>query len=1535
MIAILRGKQFINFFQNRGLHYFLSIAISLAFSTINAQDHFFSSSGEAGYFEKIQEIFKVSSEKKQAKDYLEHFEEFWNSPSTPEEAKQTIIKISDFLYDKNASAFPDYHLFLTTVEAFVQHDQINNNFSIWTKAAETYFKQSHYAIRHFSKLLHTTQGILNENKIYSTTGTDWFSRNPDYKFQLFDDTLKLMIPSTTLVCHARNDSIVVYDTGGSLNVNEGTWHGTKGRVTWKRSGFPANKVYAEFGNYNIKMNGSEFSVKNVTFYNLFYFSGPLKGDLAHKVMSIRTPSASSYPKFESYDQLFRINNIHPGLNYKGGFSQHGAKFLGSGTDKNPATITIFRNDTLFITARSLVFALRENEILSQNTEVTIHLDTGEIHHPGLEFKYMVPTRDLYLIRSGEGISQSPFFDTYHNVSIDSEIFYWNQDKDYMELRMLNGAAQNQSFFESLSFYRESFFNYLQGMDAIHPLIGLRNCYYNNKKRPFTAKDYARFLNMPESQVRQQILKLSFYGFVDFNVNTDTVRIQDRLLDYIKFRTGKKDYDVIRFKSVTPGQMPNAIFDLKNYDLALNGVKSIAISDHQNVVFLPENQKVTLKFNRNFSFNGKILAGMIELFGDGFFFSYDDFRIDMQTIDSMRMSVSSSELDNYGRPLVRTIDNTIARLSGYLQIDTANNKSGINNYPHYPVLVSNKNSYVYYDHPDIQNGAYNSENFYFELQPFEIDSINKLNRRNIAFDGKLISNIFPTLEDQLIVRNDYSLGFIKQSPPDGYPLYNNKARFTNEIDLSNQGLKGNGRLRYLTSSAESEAFTFLPEETKGIAYKFDIKPQTTGVEYPDVQGRNIDISYLPNEEKLLAETTSDEFTLFKEETSLKGELTVAPQGLEARGTLFMPAANLASKKMDLTNHALMADSADFNLIGSEDMEGVSFKTNNLVAQLDFEKRQGRFKSYDINNKVEFTENRYIAYISEFSWDMDKNDIYMGASGSEGNRFVSTRKQQDSLDFMAPLAVYDIENRTIETSEVSNIKVADANILLHDGIIRIHKNAEMDPLDSTMVVLNSSEHKFKNAHITVEGKYMYKGYGEYDFVNGDDKTFTLDFHNITVNDDIQTIAEGSIPEEQFFTFDRHFAYKGDVSLAAKEPLLTFDGGTQLLHPCSQKGPQDYVKFNAPVDPDSIRIPIGEKTVNLDQEDLSHALFLQLDSTHVYGAFLEKNRRINNTPIVKADGFLRHNAKNNSFEIAGKKKLAYPDSSGNIIRYFEDDCTVSGEGKLNLGIDLEQVKLHSSGTIRHNKATNEIQINTFFGAEFLLDPASILTMANVIRDSKAPKSDLKKEVTEMRLRELATAKDAKIIADSLKTSTTEITKLLPPELQYTLCFTDIEFTWDTPSRSYIANGKANLGWIKDQAVDRLVDVKALISRSRGGNSFEIHIQADPDTWFFYSYNNGKMLVLSSSETFNKGIQTLDIDERKMKTGLGQDNYVFQIGSNNRLNKFVSFFEKSEVQQGEAVETDSNASGEEISSPQSSKSNKPASGNGFEKANTNNQDD
>ena len=293
--------------------------------------------------------------------------------------------------------------------------------------------------------------------------------------------------------------------------------------------------------------------------------------------------------------------------------------------------------------------------------------------------------------------------------------------------------------------------------------------------------------------------------------------RQRLRDYLDFRMGRKDYDVIRFTSLTGSETTNARIDLLNFDLDLNGVETISICDHQNVVFFPRNQQIILKENRNFVFNGTINAGMLTLSGNGFKFLYDDFRIDMSNIDSLKMKVESGQKDYFGMPMLTDVGNTISQLSGYLQIDEPDNKSGARSNPHFPVINSQIESYVYFDSKDIQGGAYHKDEIFFTLDPFEMDSINTLKRANFNFSGEFESNIFPTFRENLTIRPDFSLGFKRQTPEEGYPVYGGKATFTNTIDLSNKGLKGNGELNYLTSTSFSEDFTFLPNMVKGQVY----------------------------------------------------------------------------------------------------------------------------------------------------------------------------------------------------------------------------------------------------------------------------------------------------------------------------------------------------------------------------------------------------------------------------------------------------------------------------------------------------------------------------------------------------------------------------------------------------------------------------------------------------------------------------------------------------------------------------------------------
>lgn len=1464
--------------------------IVFGWGLLNAQTVEFSKNHEE-FVTLVKERFETALGKQGAKTFLDQFYLFWISPSLTNEHKDQVIATMNLLVQKKAIPVPDFEAYLLTYRSFVMNNHMGESFVNWHAALIDMIKKPRVPLRHVKSFLDASKDQVAQGIICSTPSVKWVSSRKDFKY-VYDKQLRAVYGPMTLTCYSANDSVSVYDTDGYFDVTSETWVGTKGRITWERSGFSADEVFGTFKGYSMKMDKPFFTADSVSFYNKQFFSEPLVGRLEHKVTKVLKPESATYPKFNSYEQRFKIDNIHPNMFYEGGFAQHGAKFLGAGTDDNPATITLYRNDTLFVTARSLYFALRRDQITSNDTEVKLHLDSGFIYHPGLLFKLMVKENELHLIRGGDGLAKSPYFNTYHNISMDVELIRWPIGGYLIDLKMLSGAAENYAFFESLSYYREEFYNQLQGLDAIHPLQGLKDCakYYHGK--PFTAKDYATFLRMPESQVRQQVMSLSFSGFVGYNVNTDMIEVRDKLYDYILFRLGKKDFDVIRFNSTTPGQVPNAQLDLHNYDLRLNGVANISICDHQNVIFFPRQEHIILKQNRNFSFDGTINAGMLNLYGDGFKFSYESFHIDIKTIDSMRMMVQTGELDYFGKPKLSYVNNTIAQLSGYLKIDEPNNKSGAKVNPHYPILTSTKESFVYYDRSDIQKGRYKKENFYFVLDTFSLDSINSLAKRNFNFTGNFKSNIFPDFRDKLTVRDDFSLGFKRNTPAAGFPVYGGKAHFFNSIDLSNKGLYGDGSLNYLSSTSLSENLLFLPDQATGIAHKFTIEKKSVGVVYPDVDAKYVKVDFRPYSDKMLLKSQEEYFTMYNSEAQLNGELSLEPSGLSGKGTFFMRNGSLTSPAYNFADRTLVADSSDFNL-ATKDAEGVSFSTTNLISSIDFDKRLGTFVSKSGGSKVDFTENRYVSFVKEFSWDMDRNYIYLGAKGSVGNRFVSVHRRQDSLDFLVPIARYDVALKFIECEEVKKINVGDADVWLKNGIVRIRENAVLDQLDSARIDINNSLHTLYDAHVNIEGKYAYSGYGKYDFINGDDKRHTISMHQFTLNEMRQTVADGNIQSSDYFTFNKHFAYKGKVALNALDTMLTFDGGTQLLHRCTS-GPQSYLRFKSRINPKNIEIPIADELLDFERNNLYTDFFLKKDSAHVYSSFIEGRKNYSDIPVLSGKGYMKYNESDKAFVIASLDKHNKPDTIGSVLKYSEGDCNVLGEGNLDMGVELDQVKYKASGTILHQREKNIINLSTLFGLNFFFDSRLTAMVVADMRASAAKNSDLSDKTFIGRMAEWVGKKEAQKM--QMDRSANEELKSVPADAKYLLTFGNIDWVWNTATTSYIANGDADLMFVGPNAVNKRVKVVAEIIRKRSGNSIDMYVEVDEKTWFYFGYRASLMQTLSSNDEYNSLVQVLKPEERKMKTGLGEKPFSFIMAPDSKKTRFLKRI--NSISQGNAAE-------------------------------------
>jgi hypothetical protein len=336
------------------------------------------------------------------------------------------------------------------------------------------------------------------------------------------------------------------------------------------------------------------------------------------------------------------------------------------------------------------------------------------------------------------------------------------------------------------------------------------------------------------------------------------------------------------------------------------------------------------------------------------------------------------------------------------------------------------------------------------------------------------------------------------------------------------------------------------------------------------------------------------------------------------------------------------------------------------------------------------------------------------------------------------------------------------------------------------------------------------------------------------------------------------------------------------------------------------MAEQPENFEFERIFPNFFLNRDSNIIYSAFLEPRRFHSDVPVVSAKGFLYFDEASNAFAIAEKHKIEQPDTTGNILRFHNSDATVTGEGTIDMGLPLDQVKTYAAGTAIHHRANGQAEFKTLFGLDFALEEETINLLVNGLRAAEAIKGKpFENNSTINRMAEWMGKKTATDVAREVQGF--EPMRSLPAENQYTLVFDSLTWRWDELSRSYIVDTEAYIGWVRNQPIHRKVKVQGTISFSRGGNSLDLYIDLGKDNYFFFGYRNGLMQTRSSMEAFNTHVQALKPDERKLKTGLGEKSYTFALAPESRVKRLLRQFQTGVVEDDEFNEDDEELNEEE----------------------------
>jgi len=1465
---------------------------------IQAQDENIFSQNPELFINEINEKLQQTNNRnqlKEAQNLMRELMPVWNQGRFNKAEKEGIKRIATLIFEQKLRPFPHLYDFMYLVNQFAISRQLPASIAAWNSHAIALLEAGEN--KKFSDAMAVAVNLLEKEELSKRGGMTWFARQAQFNFES-DSMLKVRFEKLKLVCASARDSSTIHQTAGLFVPELNSWQGQGGQLFWWRFNMDEAAVNVSFQNYTISLDDSEYTADSVIFRNTDYFSIPLLGSLHEKVFSSPPSSRTSYPRFRSYFKKHRLNEIFKGINFEGGISMEGANFIGSGDANELAILEFMYAGELAAKIRSRAVIITRDRLVAERAAASFYFENDSLHHPGLRLQYTNDSRNLVLSRSERGIADAPFFAFYHKMNLYVEAMYWQIDSPEASFWRLEGPG-NESYakFESINYFFEPAFSQLQGIDELHPMFVLQDYikhfhYVDHIRVP----DLAYFMQKPEEQVIAQMLRLASQGYVVYNGINRTVTLTDRFYHALNARAGKEDFDQIDIESNTKGRLPNALLNLETFELQINGVEEVELSEIRRVKVFPEDGSLKLNENRNFNFSGLVAAGLFRFYSHESNFIYDSFQLRMTHVDSMVFFVPDRNMPpDAPRKRFIKVSNYLADLNGTLLIDEPANKSGLKKMPLFPVFQSLDESYVYFDNQRIQSGTLDRENFYFVVDPFVIDSLDDTNTHLWQFEGYLTSaGIFPGFREPLLVMEDYSLGFDHKVPAEGYSMFEEKATYYDKIHLSDQGFYGEGRLEYLTTNSHSDKYTFYPDSVAALLRDYTMAGQIASVEFPDAKGEGLDMLWLSDTNNMYITTLDKPLQVF-EEAVFTGKADVSTKGMDAKGVLFFGDGELKSDWFDFDNMSLLADTADFRLLTAESKQE-AFLASRYLASLDFTARQGIFNHIDNQSKLSFPFNQYICTLEEALWEMDGDLVKLNNNrirdnygldtlnyhqlmdiDLSGSEFVSTHPDQEALSFFSLTAEYDMRNYAIMAKDVKILRLADAAVFPTDGLITIFENARIEPLQNAVVIADTITryHQINASNIQILSKNNFNGYGYYDFVDSEKNKQTIALNSIKV-ENMRTMATGEIVESANFLLNPYFSFMGTVELRSERKELEFSGGYRLISDCLAND-LPWTAFKALIDPTYIKMPLQKESVDLSGMRLYSGLYQNRDTDAVYSVLQQFKRSATDHEIFSSEGYIWFNPDNKSFEVVqeidGRKQVVQKLSTAR--------CIGSGSGIFDLGMTMPYVDMLMAGSFEHRLIPDSTYLDVTVSLEFPFNGELMDIFGDSLVVSQAAGLNLNRSNYFSAISNLLTATET----DRLRTDAAlyGAPRAVPTPFERTMTMVDLRMRWNPETRSFITNKPIGISNLHKNQINKYVTGFVEIEKVRNRHGFSMYFQVGNGQWYFFTYNNGIMQALSSSNEFNSLFLSLDQPQRSFEKKETNESYEYVISTRRRVTDFI----------------------------------------------------
>ena len=1299
-----------------------------------------------------------------------------------------------------------------------------------------------------------------------------------------NEELNLILDFKNIELHilTTNDSFKIKNSNLKYSMNEESFEGNGGKLDLNLRVDLIGSISLELGSYYLDQNNVSISSSNSILIS--DLSNKVEGIFEYNSQRKKRQKDKNHFSFSSNSNKINIP-IDKSTKLISGISLEGKNFSTASSLGKKSKIVILIPNGGSLNFESDNFLIDSKEVLSDDSRFSLFHDKDSLYHESIRLQYDLKSKKLILYRSKGSLKNASYFSSFFDISINADMLDWDLGSDKFLLKNITAPNQRPVIIESSNYFSRQRVQQLTSMSGINILKIIVN--YSNLKRlnEFYLNDVAAHFKMKDSAFKNGLIQLWQNGFIQYDPLVGFIKLNYKIKHYYYSQINKRDYDQINFNSISPSSQ-NIEVDLKSKALKIHGVTDIILSEENNITIYPKEKTIKLLENLDIKCVGDISVGNFDFKGADMSFEYNKFLLKLDKIDTLRIksknAANTLQDENYETTDTTLITNNqttketdmynyLYSIDGSIFINHPKNKSARKKLPNYPYFVSDQGTGVYFDLPEEYGEAYDST-FYFTINQFRIDSLDKPQLPLFEFDGVFYSkNVFEPLNAKLITMPDKSLGFIKKLDEKGLPAYDNSITVFDTIQMDSRGLSGKGYINYLTSNLYYKKIRLFPDSAKAFIDKgfviegFDnnnIGP------FPDMEITNMEMGYYFNQDQdsvylnLIDEENYYPIKAYNDLGLMKGNISIKRTGLYASGELEIFNSKISSNFFDFKEVLFLSEFSSF-LLYTDDDKKAAISGDELYIDFNLSNNEVFFQpEYEGYAAFSFPYSQIKTSITEATWDlqdqlfiMEKNedtDLY-------NSFFYSTKKELDSLSFLAEKAIYDINSKELNIAGIPHIKVADSYIIPEDGYVRVFEDSKIDQLKNAEIILDTLNeyHHFYNSTINIFSKNKYSAQGIYKYINFNEDTFNILFNSfetaqITRNTKnfYTTLSKGEVLDEDLILIDPGFHYKGKVQLYADTEGLVFNGEVSPSITESLKN-RSWVDYSGRFLPgDDFRLALGNK-----DSPPNTILYNLNNNQEMFFSFFDSNEKINADPIFVSEGDLFYDEVIEHYIIESVEKTDDIRSTGKSLSFDHNSNTIYFEGNSNLYRNNNNLKIKSSSNGSLNIDSISMFVKSLMTLDINLKPSVkeklALNFLNIIEQVGAPVAHSNEEELLTSLGNLVgKEKVAEFENELLTTGYSPIHLASEEDLIKLFLFTNVDLKWSDEHKSWYNISKLNLANIGEVEINASLNGFIEITKNASGYSLSLFIQPAADYWCFFKYENNELIMYSSFEDFNREV-------------------------------------------------------------------------------------